>query len=161
MLRQHHLLWHTLYRLSKFKNSENPEGGHLNVTWRGGAHFLRISTTRLGEKIAFRYPVSDFLDYKTIGKQSPFVLKHIVITRLGISDQFSYLVQEFMLKNDTLENGTSRIGLYGSAPPREAKSHPFAHIYPRVTYNEFRLHQFCLFSLFSCILCTWSFKFMH
>ena len=22
-----------------------------------------------------------------------------------------------MLKNDTLENGTSRIGLYGSAPP--------------------------------------------
>ena len=23
-----------------------------------------------------------------------------------------------MLKNDTLKNGTSRIGLYGSAPPR-------------------------------------------
>ena len=34
----------------------------------------------------------------------------------GISDQFSYPVQEFMLKNDTLNNGTSRIGLYGSAP---------------------------------------------
>ena len=33
-----------------------------------------------------------------------------------ISDQFSYPVQEFMLKNDTLKNGTSRIGLYGSAP---------------------------------------------
>ena len=29
----------------------------------------------------------------------------------------SYLVQEFMLKNDTLKNGMSRIGLYGSAPP--------------------------------------------
>ena len=39
-------------------------GGHLNVTWRGGAHFLRIFTTRLGKKIAFRYPVSEFLDHK-------------------------------------------------------------------------------------------------
>ena len=28
-------------------------GGHLNVTWRGGAHFLRISTTRLGKKLHF------------------------------------------------------------------------------------------------------------
>ena len=45
------------------------------------------------------------------------MLKHIIITRFGISDQFSYPVQEFMLKNDTLKNGTSRIGLYGSAPP--------------------------------------------
>ena len=45
----------------------NP-GGHLNVTWRGGAHFLRISTTRLGKKFAFRYPVLEFSDYKTIGK---------------------------------------------------------------------------------------------
>ena len=41
-------------------------GGHLNVTWQGGAHFLRISTTRFGKKFAFRYPVSEFLDYKTI-----------------------------------------------------------------------------------------------
>ena len=30
----------------------------------------------------------------------------------------SYPVQEFMLKNDTLKNGMSHIGLYGSAPPR-------------------------------------------
>ena len=29
----------------------------------------------------------------------------------------SYQVQEFMLKNDTLKNGMSHIGLYGSAPP--------------------------------------------
>ena len=29
----------------------------------------------------------------------------------------SYLVQEFMLKTDTLKNGMSRICLYGSAPP--------------------------------------------
>ena len=38
------------------------------------------------------------------------------MTSFGISDQFSYPVQEFMLKNDTLKNGRSRIGLYGSAP---------------------------------------------
>ena len=48
----------------------------------------------------------------------PIVLEQIVVTHFGISDQFSYPVQEFMLKNDTLKNGTSRIGLYGSAPPR-------------------------------------------
>ena len=35
----------------------------------------------------------------------------------GISDQFSYQVQEFMLKNDTLKNGTSHIGSYGKCPP--------------------------------------------
>ena len=29
----------------------------------------------------------------------------------------SYPVQEFMLKNDTLKNGMSHIGLYGSDPP--------------------------------------------
>ena len=47
-----------------------PGGGeHLNVTWRGGAHFLRVSATRLGKKFAFWYPVSEFLDYKTMGKQ--------------------------------------------------------------------------------------------
>ena len=33
----------------------------------------------------------------------------------GISDQFSYPVQEFMLKNYTLKNGTSHNGLYGRA----------------------------------------------
>ena len=43
------------------------------------------------------------------------VLEQIVITCFGISDQFSDPVQEFMLKNDTLKNGTSRIGLYESA----------------------------------------------
>ena len=29
-----------------------------------------------------------------------------------------------MLKNDTLKNGTSRIGLYGSAPPPGARIRP-------------------------------------
>ena len=29
----------------------------------------------------------------------------------------SYPVQEFMLKTDTLKNGMSQRGLYGSAPP--------------------------------------------
>ena len=38
------------------------------------------------------------------------------MTRFGISDQFSYPVQEFTLKNDTLKNGTSHIGLYGTPP---------------------------------------------
>ena len=50
------------------------------------------------------------------------MLKHIIISHFGISDQFSYLAQEFMLKNDTLKNGTSCIGLYGSAPPRASSS---------------------------------------
>ena len=36
-----------------------------------------------------------------------FVLEQIIITRFGISDQFSYQIQEFILKNDTPENGTS------------------------------------------------------
>ena len=40
-----------------------------------------------------------------------------MIIRFGISDQFSYPVKEFMLKNDALKNGTSCVGLYGSAPP--------------------------------------------
>ena len=33
--------------------SLDPRGGHLNVTRRGGARFLRVSTTRLGKKFAF------------------------------------------------------------------------------------------------------------
>ena len=41
------------------------------------------------------------------------VPEQIVITCFGTSDQFSYPVQEFMLRNDTLKNGTPRIGLYG------------------------------------------------
>ena len=28
-------------------------GGHLNVTWRGGAYFLRVPTTRLGKNLHF------------------------------------------------------------------------------------------------------------
>ena len=40
--------------------------GALECNLTGGAHFLRISTTRLGKKIAFRYPVSELLDYNNI-----------------------------------------------------------------------------------------------
>ena len=58
----------------------------LNVTWRLAGHLLRVS-------------------------------QQIVIARFGISDRISFVqVQEFMLKNDTLKNGTSCIGLYGSIP---------------------------------------------
>ena len=39
------------------------------------------------------------------------------MTCFGISDQFSYPVQEFMLKNCTQKNGTSRIGLLFKSPP--------------------------------------------
>ena len=46
------------------------------------------------------------------------------ITRFGISDQFSYPVQEFMLTNDTLKNGMSRMDLYGSAPPSRDPFYP-------------------------------------
>ena len=58
-------------------------------------------------------------------KQSSFVLEQIVVTRFGISDQFSYPVQEFTLKNDTPKNGTSCIGLYGSVPPGHLYRFPF------------------------------------
>ena len=46
----------------------SPGRGHLNVTWREGAKFSRISTTCLGKSFAFQYPVSEFLDNKTIAK---------------------------------------------------------------------------------------------
>ena len=42
------------------------------------------------------------------------------MTCLGIFGKFLYLVQEFRLTSDTLKNGTSRVALYGSAPPRRA-----------------------------------------
>ena len=111
-------------------NTPRGRGGHLNITWREGAHFLRISTTRLGKKFCISIPSFEIIRLqripKTIGKtiiycswkQQRIVLEQIVITCFGISEQFSYPVQEFMLKNDTLKNGTSRIGLYGSASPR-------------------------------------------
>ena len=50
-------------------------------------------------------------------KQWPIVLQQIVITCFGISDQFSYSVQELMLKNDTLKSSTSRIFLWKCPPP--------------------------------------------
>ena len=61
-------------------------------------------------------PCFGIIRSQKIPKQYPIVLELIVITCFGISDQFSYPVKEFMLKNDTLENGTSRIGLYESTP---------------------------------------------
>ena len=41
---------------------------NLNVTWWGGANFLSLHNP-FRKKIAFWYPVSEFLYYKTIGKQ--------------------------------------------------------------------------------------------
>ena len=41
----------------------------LECNLRGRCPFLRISTTRLGKKFAFRYPVSELLDYKKFQKQ--------------------------------------------------------------------------------------------
>ena len=103
-------------------------GGALEYNLTGRCPFFKNSTSRSEKRIAFEYPVSELLDYKkipqTIGKtvvycsskQWPIVLEQIIINFFGVSDQFSYPVQEFMLKNDTLENGTSRTSLYGSAP---------------------------------------------
>ena len=69
---------YVILSLFYYSSTYNPGGeGHLNVTWRGGAHFLRVSTTHLGKKFAFWYPVSEFLDYKTIGNNSLLFLKTI------------------------------------------------------------------------------------
>ena len=40
--------------------------GALECNLTGRCPFLRISTTRLGKRFAFQYPVSGFLDYRTI-----------------------------------------------------------------------------------------------
>ena len=50
------------------------------------------------------------------------VLEQIVIICFGICDQFSYPVQEFLLKNNTLKNGTSRISLNAGVTGPNAKS---------------------------------------
>ena len=98
-----------------------PEGGrgrgHLNVTWQGAAHFLRVSTIRLGKKIAFWYPVSEFLDYKTIEKTTVFC--SLTNSHNSFRNFWSIFIPRsgIYAENDTLKNGTSRIGLYGSAPP--------------------------------------------
>ena len=42
-----------------------PGGRALECNLTGGAHFLRISTDLFRKKIAFRYPVSELLDYKS------------------------------------------------------------------------------------------------
>ena len=81
---------------------DNP-GGSLECKLTGRCP---ISTTRLGKKIYISIPCVGIFrlqnNRKAIGKTIAFVLEQIVITRFGISDQFSYPVQEFILKNDTL-----------------------------------------------------------
>ena len=62
---------------------------------------------------------------ETIGKQWSIVLEQIFITCLETFDQFLYPVQEFRLKIDILKNGTSHIGLYGSAPSLGKRSLTF------------------------------------
>ena len=43
--------------------------GTLNVTWRGGTHFLRISRTRLGKKICISIPSFGIIRLQKIPKQ--------------------------------------------------------------------------------------------
>ena len=90
-----------------FKNLNNPFRKRIYILIPClGIFRLQSNRKTKGKAIAYCY-----------WKKYPFVLIHIVITRFGISDQFSCLVQEFMLRKDTLKNGTSRLGLYGAAPP--------------------------------------------
>ena len=95
----------------KISGGQTASGGDApcgrKPAWRGGAHFLRISTTCLGKNFAFQYPVSELNFQKTIGKTVAYCFEQIVVTCLGIFGQFLYSVQEFKLKNDNLKNGTS------------------------------------------------------
>ena len=52
---------------------------------------------------------------KTIAKTIGYFFEQIIIAYFRISDQFSYPVQEFILKNDTLKDGPSSASLYGGA----------------------------------------------
>ena len=54
------------------------------------------------------------------------------MTCLGISDQFLYPVQQFVLKNDTQKNGTSRIGLLMEVPPPSEYSMAKAKIQEKI-----------------------------
>ena len=76
----------------------------------------------------------------------------MVINRFGIFYQFSYNVQEFMLKNDTLKSGTSRIGLYGSAPLGARFTHIFFSIILDESVVSQRFIVDCYISLYHIIL---------
>ena len=55
-------------------------------------------------------------DPATPPKFGTCTFRQIIINRLGVIDQVLYLVQELRLKNDTLNNGTSRQILYERGP---------------------------------------------
>ena len=97
---------------------------HLNVT----CPFFENLHKVFEKTICISIPVSELqiaiTSRKQWGKQQPIVLEQIVITCLGIFDQFLYPIQEFTLKNDTLKNGTSHIGLHESAPPSGLQLEP-------------------------------------
>ena len=114
-------------KLKKFRKIGQEAPGALECNLTGRCSFFKNLHNPLRKKFAFQYPVSELLDYKNSKnnrennsllflKTIAIGLEQIVITCFRISDQFSYSVQEFMLKNDALKNGTSRIGLCGSAP---------------------------------------------
>ena len=106
-----------------------PGGGALECNLTGRYPFFKNLTTRLGKRIAFPYPVSEFVRLqkipKTIGKtivycsrkQKPVVLEQIVMTCFGVSDQFSYPLQEFMQKHDTLKNAHVPYWFMWKCPP--------------------------------------------
>ena len=103
------------------------EGLEYNLT--GRFPFFKSLHNPFRKKIAFLIPCFGIFrlqnNRKTIWKTIAYCFKAIAFCSWTTSHNpsrnfwsiFSYPVQEFMLKDDTLKNGTSRIGFYGSAPP--------------------------------------------
>ena len=68
------------------------------------------------------------LGVENLGKLILRVFRELRVFDLARVDSLSWLHSLLMLKNDTLKNGTSRIGLYGSAPPpRDFTKQPFGY----------------------------------
>ena len=67
-------------------------GGALECNMTGSCLFVKNLHNLFREKIAFQCPVSELLGYKnfqkTVGKQYLIVLEQMVITFLGLFDQF-------------------------------------------------------------------------
>ena len=78
--------------IAGFCSSWEHTWGHLNVTWRGGAHFLRISTTFLGKNCisipCFGIIRLEIFPENNRENNSLFFFEQIVMTCLGIFDQF-------------------------------------------------------------------------
>ena len=110
-------------------------GGALECNLTGTCSFLKNFHILLMRNICISIPCFGIIRLfpKTIWKiivycslkQQPIVLEQIVMTCFGVSYQFSCSVQEFMLKNDTMKNGTSSIGfkVLGFPPPGRYLTH--------------------------------------